>query len=605
MKKINLTYNDKGYISNTYDDGEFYIAQQEDKAVIISATFPGNLVGSVNAYVKSGSGGDVIENCGTIDINKHTVELALDSKYLAYNYLKVGFEVKTSTKEIRFEPLTLEVDEFVNVTGSSTPSPYTVSVKVGNVTQLEPDAEPTITNTGTEKHLVLNFGIPKGEEGKVGPKGEPGYTPVKGVDYFTTQEIEEIISPKANAIENSASGEFIQLTDSAETQLKALNVYGKTTQNGTPTPDTPIELNSVDSVDLTISGKNLACVNFSGTHNTGGGVKLTSTDVLSEVIANGTIISSSTASLFEITLKAGTYTLSVYGLNIVDSQYDRIFVRDASTNAVLVNGIRTNEPKSFTITDATTVKIGIILTVGSSYNNQTIKVQLESGSSATEYEPYTANSMSVNTPNGLRGIPVTSGGNYTDSNGQQWVCDEVDFEKGVYIQRTKTIDISTLSWYYNSNYGWHTSPINDGIIWNNIKISSSLCSHFPLHVGSPNNMNDKVFQHPSVYSTTKSYLVIKNSDYDNATDFKNYLTTLSNEGNPVMLCYILAEPIETPLTEEEIAMYKALHTYYPLTNITNGEGAGMSVDYVADTKNYIDNKFAELQNAIISTGGNV
>lgn len=26
-------------------------------------------------------------------------------------------------------------------------------------------------------------------------------------------------------------------------------------------------------------------------------------------------------------------------------------------------------------------------------------------------------------------------------------------------------------------------------------------------------------------------------------------------------------------------MYKALHTYYPLTNITNGEGAGMSVDY--------------------------
>ena len=219
MKKITLNYNDKGYICNNYDDGEFYIAQQEDKAVIISATFPGNLVGSVNAYVKSGSGGDVIENCGTIDINKHTVELALDSKYLAYNYLKVGFEVKTSTKEIRFEPLTLEVDEFVNVTGSSAPSPYTVSVKVGNVTQLESDEEPTITNSGNNKHLVLNFGIPKGDKGDTGPKGvkgdkgdkgdrgergadgkdgingadgKDGYTPQKGVDYFTAQDIKSL-----------------------------------------------------------------------------------------------------------------------------------------------------------------------------------------------------------------------------------------------------------------------------------------------------------------------------------------------------------------------------------------------------------------------------
>ena len=201
MKKINLIYNEKGYISNTYDDGEFYIAQQEDKAVIISATFPGNLVGSVNAYVKSGSGGDVIENCGAIDINKHTVELALDSNYLTYNYLKVGFEVTTSTKEIRFEPLMLEVDEFVNVTGSSAPSPYTISVKVGNVTQLESDEEPTITNRGNNKHLVLDFGIPKGEKGEKGEKGDKGeqgvsgkdgadgYTPIKGIDYFTPEDI--------------------------------------------------------------------------------------------------------------------------------------------------------------------------------------------------------------------------------------------------------------------------------------------------------------------------------------------------------------------------------------------------------------------------------
>ena len=41
----------------------------------------------------------------------------------------------------------------------------------------------------------------------------------------------------------------------------------------------------------------------------------------------------------------------------------------------------------------------------------------------------------LQTPNGLPGIPVTSGGNYTDPQGQQWVCDEVDLERGVRVQR--------------------------------------------------------------------------------------------------------------------------------------------------------------------------
>ena len=43
--------------------------------------------------------------------------------------------------------------------------------------------------------------------------------------------------------------------------------------------------------------------------------------------------------------------------------------------------------------------------------------------------------ITLQTPNRLPGIPVTSGGNYTDPSGQQWVCDEVDLERGVRVQR--------------------------------------------------------------------------------------------------------------------------------------------------------------------------
>lgn len=63
-------------------------------------------------------------------------------------------------------------------------------------------------------------------------------------------------------------------------------------------------------------------------------------------------------------------------------------------------------------------------------------LQVEEASEATSYEPYhEPQSMSVTTPNGLPGIPVTSGGNYTNENGQQWICDEVDLGRGVYVQR--------------------------------------------------------------------------------------------------------------------------------------------------------------------------
>lgn len=51
--------------------------------------------------------------------------------------------------------------------------------------------------------------------------------------------------------------------------------------------------------------------------------------------------------------------------------------------------------------------------------------------------------LTLPTPNGLPGIPVTSGGNYTDPQGQQWVCDEVDLKRGVKVQRVNAVDLST------------------------------------------------------------------------------------------------------------------------------------------------------------------
>jgi hypothetical protein len=72
--------------------------------------------------------------------------------------------------------------------------------------------------------------------------------------------------------------------------------------------------------------------------------------------------------------------------------------------------------------------------VGETYND-IVYPAVYVGEKALQYEPYREQLLTIPTPNGLPGIPVTSGGNYTDENGQQWICDEVNLERGVYVQR--------------------------------------------------------------------------------------------------------------------------------------------------------------------------
>ena len=125
------------------------------------------------------------------------------------------------------------------------------------------------------------------------------------------------------SVDNDKSGEVIEITDAGNRGFRSLSIFGKTTQDGTPTPDAPVELVSVGD--------------------------------------------------------SGSITVNVTG-----------------------------ESKS--------------------------------------------QSMTVATPNGLPGIPVTSGGNYTDANGQQWICDEIDLVRGLYVQRTnvKTFD-GTEKWNLATN----------------------------------------------------------------------------------------------------------------------------------------------------------
>lgn len=64
--------------------------------------------------------------------------------------------------------------------------------------------------------------------------------------------------------------------------------------------------------------------------------------------------------------------------------------------------------------------------------------------------------LTLFTPNSLPGIKVKTDGNYTDSNGQQWICDEVDYNRRIYIQRIAVKNKDELKFIDNGLYNGGT-----------------------------------------------------------------------------------------------------------------------------------------------------
>ena len=186
----------------------------------------------------------------------------------------------------------------------------------------------------------------------------------------------------------------------------------------------------------------------------------------------------------------------------------------------------------------------------------TIAVTLSDGNGKTE-------TLTLPTPNGLPGISVTYGGNYTDPQGQQWVCDEVDLERGVKVQRIGNGRVNTSDGSVNEQYRLALDvPGNEG------KDGASPCiiSITPYTSWT------------SCVAGTKLYL--KNIAKSEGSFYTaEELKALAID---VDFVYQLATPIETPLTPAEIGAYKALTAYAPDTVVQAGDGAGVKLGYQRD-----------------------
>ena len=120
---------------------------------------------------------------------------------------------------------------------------------------------------------------------------------------------------------------------------------------------------------------------------------------------------------------------------------------------------------SRTISETDLDSIVMFYASGTSTSATISEIMINAGSVALPYEPYkTPQSVSLSTPNGLSGLKVSSGGNYIDASGQQWICDEIvrnERGTGKRIQRIGIIE-SYASETINTAYMSTTGQLTEG-----------------------------------------------------------------------------------------------------------------------------------------------
>lgn len=271
---------------------------------------------------------------------------------------------------------------------------------------------------------------------------------------------------------------------------------------------------------------------------------------------------------------------------------------DVDNNPILRRGYGSLNTVSLNATDEE-IYIGISLrnTSGQADTTAFEFIQAETGEEQTSYIDGKSQNTTLQIPNPLRGIPVDSGGNYTDAEGQQWLCDYIDRERGKYVQcvQETVLDGSEdEGWFYQSDTNTFASNYFGGVGINN---RVCICDRFFSKQGiNPQNVDYLCcgFHPLPQYSYYFYFKAIGEINFTLVSDFKRWLSN-----NHTTIIYQLKNQIETDLTPDQIAALN-LFTYQGITNIGTDTmpKVGVDVEYIADTKTYIDNAIAEAIAAI-------
>nr|DAG79207.1 MAG TPA: hypothetical protein [Caudoviricetes sp.] len=185
--------------------------------------------------------------------------------------------------------------------------------------------------------------------------------------------------------------------------------------------------------------------------------------------------------------------------------------------------------------------------------NPTVKVTSEDG---LKVQFVTLNNIT------LSAIPVSSGGNVT-IDGQQYIADYVDVERGKLVQRIWRGSFNgnaSEHWLVSGEYERFSISVDELGSNYDYKEKSVYCNRYQYNT--------------SVFMDTKrengfirhgKKLFFRDSNIPNFSEsgLRLYLAKHS-----LIIITYLDKPIEIDLTQKEVSIFKKLATYYPITNIS-------------------------------------
>lgn len=320
------------------------------------------------------------------------------------------------------------------------------------------------------------------------------------------------VSAHQNVLIGNESGNPISTSDAFAAPLCGLHIYGRSRQDGTPSADNTVEIvgaGADGTLQVKITGANL--LDFEKAASENANAEFTFENGILTVKA---LNKQGWAGIF-IPLPDECAGKQIFFRRTIDSNPNGL--KSLIQMRYSLNGKATYFSSTSILKipeGASDIRYNVMARNENTAAEGTIKIQYPIvcyGDKLLPYEPYHEQAITVQTSSGLHGIPVSSGGNYTDADGQQWVCDELDFAQGKLIRR---VNVEALD-------------------------------------------------------ATK---------------------TLSEQSNFEM------EPVEFPLSSEEVEAYEALTAYAQTTVVQAKNVAGVRLDYQRDVNLVIQS----LENAIAS-----
>lgn len=384
------------------------------------------------------------------------------------------------------------------------------------------------------------------------------------------------------------------LQDSSSNSIIGLTMYGNSTQSAEPSPENPIEIVSARS-QLKVYKKNLLDMSKCNININSGAV--TTLVDRTNYIVKFTTAESVNSGIYLRHLNLNEFNKG-YGIDYTklanatvtlsfDCQSDanaQMAVQLVSRKSNIINVTTNNQRYSISeIVDVSKLNKAITFYLNNVVAEVTISnIQIEVNSVATNFED--CEYQECATEHELRGINNVTDTLTVNSDGTGYITQNLFYER-----LTSGNSKSNQPWKYSTTS--ERFYRDDNRIKANFNVPNLLCSHF---LGKDNE-RDKSLDNTIGFTTgSGSGVAIRmlrlNGDI---SAFENWL-----DENEVYVVVPLKTPIITELSKEEVEKILDLHTYNPTTTVIADSNSQLT--YIADTKNYIDNKFNELATAIVA-----